>query len=112
MRLSFETKPEGESTAEWVPERFLEGFQGVIHGGIVSTALDEAMSKAVSASGLRAYTAELRIRLRHMVIPESRVQIRGWINGRTKRLIRTEAAITDSDGLELAHGWGSFLVVS
>jgi acyl-coenzyme A thioesterase PaaI-like protein len=112
MRLRFETTAAGESTAEWAPERFLEGFRGVIHGGIVSAALDEAMSKAVSASGWRAYTAELRIRLRHTVVPESRVRIRGWINGRTKRLIRTEAAITDSEGLELAHGWGSFLVVS
>jgi acyl-coenzyme A thioesterase PaaI-like protein len=30
---------------EWIPELELEGFQGIVHGGIVSTVLDEAMSK-------------------------------------------------------------------
>lgn len=111
LRLRFETSKTGESFAEWAPDVFTEGFRGIVHGGIVSTVLDEAMSKAVAAAGLPALTAELRVRLRHHVPPKSLVQVRGWINSQTKRLVKTEAAITDVKGTELAHAWASFLTV-
>ncbi|MGC9159625.1 MAG: PaaI family thioesterase [Terracidiphilus sp.] len=111
LRLRFQKSKTGESVAEWTPEAFTEGFRGVVHGGIVCTVLDEAMSKAVSAAGLPALTAELRVRLRHHVPPGCLVQVRGWINSQTRRLIKTEAAITNAEGIEMAHAWASFLVV-
>ena len=111
LRLQFATAQFGESVAEWVPETFTEGFRGIVHGGIVSTVLDEAMSKAVAAAGLPALTAELRVRLRRHVAPGVLIQVRGWIESQTRRLIRTEATITNSEGIELAHAWASFLTV-
>ena len=111
LRLRFDTRKSGESVAEWIPEKFTEGFRGIVHGGIVSTVLDEAMSQAVAAAGLPALTAELRVRLRHHVPSTCLVQVRGWIDSHSRRLIKTEAAITDSDGIELAHAWASFLTV-
>src|SRR5665213_2147558 len=47
LRLAFQTNESGEMTAEWIPEPEMEGYQGIVHGGIVSTVLDEAMAKAV-----------------------------------------------------------------
>ncbi len=38
-----------------------------MHGGIISTVLDEAMSKAVAAMNYEALTGELRVRFRHHV---------------------------------------------
>ena len=111
LRLRFTTTKRGESVAEWVPDSFTEGFRGIVHGGIVSTVLDEAMSKAVAAAGLPALTAELRVRLRQHVPPKCLVQVKGWIDSQTKRLIKTQAAISDSEGTELAHAWASFLTV-
>jgi len=111
LRLRFETSNHGASATEWVPETFTEGFSGIVHGGIVSTVLDEAMSKAVAAAGMSALTAELRVRLRHQVPPKRLVQVRGWINSHTRRLIKAEAAITNLEGTELAHAWASFLAV-
>ena len=111
LHLRFKTGKTGESFAEWAPDVFTEGFRGIVHGGIVSTVLDEAMSKAVAAAGFPALTAELRIRLRRHVVPGNLLKVRGWINSQTRRLIRTEAAITDSEGAELAHAWASFLTV-
>jgi len=111
LSLRFKTSKTGESVTEWIPEVFTEGFRGIVHGGIVSTVLDEAMSKAIAAAGLPALTAELRVRLRHHVQSGRLVQVRGWINSHTKRLIKAEAVITDTEGTELAHAWACFLTV-
>ena len=111
LRLRFATGETGESVTAWVPEAFTEGFRGIVHGGVVSTVLDEAMSKAVAAAGLPALTAELRVRLRRHVAPRCTVWVRGWIMSQTGRLIKTEATLTDAEGTELAHAWASFLTV-
>jgi acyl-coenzyme A thioesterase PaaI-like protein len=97
--------------AEWIPEPELEGFQGIVHGGIVSTVLDEAMSKAVAESGVKALTAELRVRFRQQVASGRMICVRGWIDSQSKRMTKTEAVLSSSDGTELAHAWATFLAL-
>ncbi len=111
LRLQFQMGKTGESSAEWSPGEFTEGFRGIVHGGIICTVLDEAMSKAVAAAGRPALTAELRVRLRRHVEPHHTFRVRGWIESCVKRLVKTQAVITDADGIEFAHAWASFLTV-
>jgi acyl-coenzyme A thioesterase PaaI-like protein len=111
LRLHFQRNEDGEMAAEWIPESELEGFRGIVHGGIVSTVLDEAMSKAVAATGEKALTAELRVRFRQQVPSGCIAQVRGWIDSQNKRMTKTEAVLTLSDGTELAHGWATFLAL-
>jgi acyl-coenzyme A thioesterase PaaI-like protein len=98
-------------TAMWTPSPAWEGFRGIVHGGVVSTVLDEAMSKAVAATGSEALTGELRVRFRRHVTSDDAFLIRGWIVRRNRRLIETEAALTATDGTEHAHAWGRFLTL-
>jgi acyl-coenzyme A thioesterase PaaI-like protein len=109
LRIRFRRETDGEITAEWMPDSVFEGFRGIVHGGVVSTVLDEAMSKAVAATGTEALTAELRVRFRHHVTIGDIFQVRGWIVKRNKRLIDTEAVLTADDGTEHAHAWARFL---
>jgi acyl-coenzyme A thioesterase PaaI-like protein len=95
--------------AHWAPSPEWEGFRGIVHGGVVSTVLDEAMSKAVVATGCEALTAELRVRFRRPVPSWEPLQVRGWVHHKTKRHIGTEASLTGSDGVEFAHAWATFL---
>jgi acyl-coenzyme A thioesterase PaaI-like protein len=80
-----------------------EGFRGIVHGGIVSTVLDEAMSKAVFATNCQALTCELRVRFRHRVTVGEPLRIRGWVVARQKRKITAEASLCTLDGKERAH---------
>jgi acyl-coenzyme A thioesterase PaaI-like protein len=109
LRLRFATDGDHGVTAAWRPEVAWEGFRGVIHGGVISTVLDEAMSKAVAAAGIRALTCELRVRLHQRVEVAEELQIRGWVVERRKRRIVTEATRKDSNALERAHAWATFL---
>ena len=111
LHLQFERRDGGELTASWTPGSAWEGFQGIAHGGIVSTVLDEAMSKAVAASGAKAFTAEIRVRYRRHVCTGADYRIHGWIVKRNKRLIETEAMLTTLDGTEHAHAWANFLTL-
>ena len=72
----------------------------------MSTVLDEAMSKAVAATGSQALTAELRVRFRRHVTSGDVFLIRGWIVKRNRRAIVTEAALTAPDGTEHAPRLG------
>ena len=112
LQLRFETGEGGERIACWSPGANWEGFRGIVHGGIVSTVLDEAMSKAVASTGEEALTAELKVRFRRHVASGSVYSIRGWVVERTKRLTRTEASLTAADGTECAHAWGRFLTLA
>ena len=98
-------------TATWAPASVWEGFHGIVHGGVVSTVLDEAMSKAVAGTGTEALTAELRVRFRRHVIAGHDFFVRGWIISRNKRMIKAEAVLMATDGTEHAHAWATFLTL-
>jgi acyl-coenzyme A thioesterase PaaI-like protein len=109
LQIQFQRQDDGGITATWTPAAAWEGFRGIIHGGIVSAVLDEAMSKAVASTKTEALTAELRVRFRRRVTSGSPFSIRGWIVSRNKRLIKTEAVLLAPDGKEHARAWATFL---
>ncbi|HEX8985268.1 MAG TPA: PaaI family thioesterase [Bryobacteraceae bacterium] len=109
LHLRFTPAGDGAVRAVWHTDETWEGFRGVVHGGIVSTVLDEAMSKAVAAQGFRALTCELRVRLRQHVGSDEQLEVRGWVVEKRKRRVIAEAALCDTEGRERAHAWGTFL---
>lgn len=111
LKLRFEVQDNGLIAAEWTPTADWEGFRGIIHGGIVSTVLDEAMSQAVSARGWPALTCELRVRLRRHVSPGETFAVRAWVVERQRRKIVTEAVLSGPRGEEYARAWATFLAL-
>jgi len=53
--------------SEVIPPDFLQGYSGVLHGGIISTLLDEVMANHLLAIGIRAVTADLHVRFKKPV---------------------------------------------
>lgn len=111
LRIRYVLGHDGAITAEWRPTENWEGFAGIVHGGIISTVLDEAMSKAVAAMNYEALTGELRVRFRHYVAAGENLRIRGWVVESVKRLVKAEATLTAADGSERAHAWARFLAL-
>jgi len=109
LQLRFQRQDDGGITATWIPAAAWEGFRGIVHGGVVSTVLDEAMSKAVAGTGTEALTAELRVRFRRHVTSGVAFLIRGWVVRQNRRLMKTEAVLLAADGTEHAHAWATFL---
>ncbi len=111
LLLSFHRDATGVVTAEWMPTSRWEGFKGLIHGGILTTLLDEAMAKAVIALGIPALTCELRVRFRAAVRSGTPLTIRGWVTEHRGRRTLTEASLVTAAG-ECVHAWGTFIRVA
>jgi acyl-coenzyme A thioesterase PaaI-like protein len=111
LRIEYVREPDGAVSAEWLPTVNWEGFEGIVHGGIIGTVLDEAMSKSVAGMNCEALTGELRVRFRRHVGAGESLRIRGWVVEKVKRLVKTEATLTAADGSERAHAWASFLAL-
>ena len=111
LHLSFQSEPDGSVAASWEPSPVYQGFEDIIHGGIIATVLDEAMAKAVIAGGVEAVTCELTVRFQRPVAPGEKLRIRGWVTTRQKRKLAAEAAVCGEDGQERAHATGIFLLL-
>lgn len=103
LQVRYESGVDGTVQATWTPTGMCEGFRGIVHGGIVSTVLDEAMSKAVFATECQALTCELRVRFRHHVTVGEPLRICGWVVSRQKRKITAEASLCTLDGEDRAQ---------
>ena len=111
LQLRFDHESDGFVISEWEPTSDWEGFEGVIHGGVISAVLDEAMSQAVVAKRWRAMTCELKVRYRRHVATGEGLRVRGWVVERKRRRLSTEASLTTIEGEERARAWGTFLAV-
>ena len=112
LQLEFRVGPDGATSVSWVPDVKWEGLRGIVHGGIVTTLLDEAMAKAVAATGYKMMTADLRVRFRQYARTGELLRVRGWIVRNRRRVIEAEATVVAHDGGERAHAWAMFLPVT
>jgi uncharacterized protein (TIGR00369 family) len=110
LRLSFEIDPERQILeTTFVASPTFQGWDGIVHGGIISTLLDEAMAKLVYELGYQAVTALLEIKFKKPAPIQEPLLVYGEITEVSKRLIRAKAHIAKKDGTILATGTSSFL---
>ncbi len=67
LGLQFELTPCGVVEASFACQAVFEGYPDMLHGGIICTLLDGAMTNCLFAHGDAAVTAELKVRFRHPV---------------------------------------------
>ncbi|HZP05952.1 MAG TPA: PaaI family thioesterase [Terracidiphilus sp.] len=93
-----------------VPDSY-EGPPGYLHGGIIATLLDEAMSKSVRARGIVAMTRRLEVEYLRPVPSGSQIRLEGRVMRSDGRKHWVEAKILDESGTVLAEGKGLFIEI-
>ena len=86
-----------------IPER-LQGFAGIVHGGVLATILDECMVNTVWLRGSTAVTARLEVRLRHPASVGERVTFRAEIVRESSRGFEVTSRAALDDGTVIADG--------
>ena len=110
LKLSFEIDKQKQTLkTTFVASPTFQGWDGIVHGGIISTLLDEAMAKLVYELGFQAITASLEIRFKKPAPILEPLRVYGTISEVNKRLIRAKAHVARDDGTILATGISTFL---
>ena len=114
LQLEFEMLDGGAKLrTRFAPRAIHGGWEGVFHGGLMATLLDEAMMAYLYRSGIHAATAELTVRFRKPVRLGEELVVEAWSEERRGRMIRTVAearrdgelvARANASCLEIAEG--------
>ncbi len=97
--------------ALFTPSPSHQGYEGIVHGGILSALLDEAMAKLAFSLGLPAVTAEMTVKFKVPVAPGDALNVSGRLIHETRRLIQAEARI-ERGPVIVAEATGKLLKIS
>lgn len=111
LHLEFERNAEGTVRCHTVVPDLYEGPPGYVHGGILATLLDEAMSKSVRLQGVRAVTRHLEADYRLPVPSQTAIVIEGRCVRNEGRKYWAEAVILDAGNRVLVRGKGLFIAL-
>lgn len=115
LRLHIEYPEPGRSRIEFVPPKKFQGWQGLLHGGIISTVLDEAFAHALGGAargaGETAVTAEMTVRFKKPVKVGAKVVVEGRVVKVKGRIVECESVMRDESGTELASASGKLIKI-
>ncbi len=77
----------------FTPRTEHEGWENVVHGGIIASLLDEAMVKLAAQLGMPAVSAEMTVRFKMPARPGEELVVEGRIVDSRNRLILAEAEV-------------------
>lgn len=111
LKLNFRWDGRVAST-RFTPTELYQGWPKIVHGGIIATMLDEAMSYAVRFSGVDFLTARMETSFKRPIMINEPLVISGSIVKNKGRFLEARAEITLRDGTLMAEGNGTFVVVN
>jgi acyl-coenzyme A thioesterase PaaI-like protein len=110
LQLELDARDDGSVAGRCFVKQDHQGPPGYAHGGIVATALDEAMALLVHGQGLHALTTGLEIRLRAPARVGSFLDLEARVEERQGRRIELTATAS-SEGVQVATAHGVFVEV-
>jgi uncharacterized protein (TIGR00369 family) len=98
-------------SAKFTPSDIYQGYEGIVHGGILTTLLDEAMVKLTVGLGIPAVTAEMMVKFKAPAAPGEELLVSGKLTRETNKLIQAEARI-ERGTVVIAEAKGKLLRIS
>lgn len=108
LHLRFESFGDGVRAHVRLSPDF-QGWQGIAHGGIAMSLLDEAMAHAAGHAGHRGVTASINVRFRKPVPLGEEVELSGRVVWQRRNVLGLEASVRDGSGTVLVDGEGKFV---
>ena len=106
--VKFNCEADGSVSATFLGHPALEGFEGILHGGVIASLLDGAMTNCLFAHDCVAMTGELNVRYREPVVIGEEMHVRAWIE-RSSPPLHLLAAELKQDGRVKAAATAKFM---
>jgi uncharacterized protein (TIGR00369 family) len=111
--LRFRREDDDTVSARFQAHPGLQGYEGLLHGGVVASLLDAAMTHCLFHHGVQAVTGDLHIRFVEPVACQALVDIRARVVGATPplyslraELLRGERIMAWAEGRFMQRGGG------
>ena len=114
LKLRLHVTPDsGLVSTEFIPKPEHVGFDGIVHGGVLATIMDEAMVWASTWRVKRFCIAgEVTARFRLPLKPYQAVRVEATVEFSRPKLVECFAKVFDFSGQLVATGQGKYLPVS
>ena len=109
LKLKFYTDDEGRCIVRFRPKPEHQGFPGHLHGGLISTLLDETMGRVLTPKNVWAMTGRLEIKFRKPVPMDQELTIVGELTRSRSRAYEARGEIQLADGTALVEGSGVYI---
>ncbi len=96
---------------EFIPKKEHQGYLNIVHGGIISTLLDEAMVKLAIAMDIPAVTAQMDVRLRKALSVGEKIIVEAKILKNTKKILEAYAKAVTENNTVIADAKGKLIKV-
>jgi len=106
--LDFTLLDDGSVSASFDCSKAFAGYDGCIHGGVIASLLDGAMTNCLFAHGHVAMTAELNVRYPSLLATGTAATVRAWIE-RTRGPLHVLKAEVMQAGMTKATASGKFM---
>jgi acyl-coenzyme A thioesterase PaaI-like protein len=93
LNLVFHADDEGVVEAHFHSQREFQGYDGLLHGGVIAALLDAAMTHCLFHHGIQALTGDLHVRYKKPISCDASLGIRAWLLSSRPPLYRLKAEI-------------------
>ena len=112
LRLDFSFSEDGLSAeTSFVPGEQYQGWQGIVHGGMIMTVLDEVMAKAAVHKGYSVVTGEITVKLKNPAKTGEPLRFRGTVENVKKRVVYSSATAIREDGAVIAEATAKLVII-
>lgn len=111
MRVQYMLSDNGRVSCDFDCNLTFQGYPDRVHGGIIASLIDGAMTHCLFFHGITAVTAELNVRYCLPVRTDLKATVRGWIEKNTSRLHLVKADIVQGDEVKVT-ATGKFMSLS
>jgi|WetSurSiteA1Bulk_404760.scaffolds.fasta_scaffold00616_6 uncharacterized protein (TIGR00369 family) len=108
LRLTF-TLRKGKVFSEFTFRKDHQGYKNIVHGGLLSTVLDEAMVKASLLQGIPVVTAGITVRFRNPLLVGEQAIVEAEIIKMNRKIIEAAAVIRKIDSTLIAESAAKLL---
>ena len=108
----FYDKDDGLTKTEVIFKNYMQGYEGIIHGGFISMLLDEIMAKSCLNAGYVAVTGRLNVKFIKPVFPDEKIFFYGKIDNIKGKVIKASEWCGNGTTLKKAEAESTFIILS
>jgi acyl-coenzyme A thioesterase PaaI-like protein len=109
LGLKFELLDDGRVHTKFKPPQILQGYKGILHGGVISALMDCAMVHCLFHNVIEAVTADLDIRFIHSIPINIELDLYGEIVEKKRKLFYMRSNLTHNEKV-MAQAKAKFLL--